>query len=55
MIFYYFKHFLMLFNVNEHLAVSFAELTRGAFGVGHLHFFCLHKITCLNIPTVTQT
>ena len=47
MIFYYlFKHFF--------LAVPFAELTRSASGVGHLCFFCLHSITCHNIPTVTQ-
>ena len=54
MIFYYFKHFLILFNVNEHLAVRFVKLARGASDVDHLCFFCLRRITCLNIPKVTQ-
>ena len=22
--------------------------------MGQIHFFCLHRITCLRIPTVTQ-
>ena len=54
MIFYYFKYFLILFNVNEHLAVPFVELVRGGLSVGQLRFFCLQRIPCLNIPTVTQ-
>ena len=54
MIFYYFKHFLILFNVNEHLTVRFVKLARGAPDVDHLCFFCLRRITCLNIPAVTQ-
>ena len=45
---------ILIFNVNEYLAVPFAELARGTSRAGHLHFFCLHKITCLSIPTVTQ-
>ena len=44
-------HFL---NVYEHLAVSFVELKRSGSRVGHLHFFCLHWITCLSISTTTQ-
>ena len=32
----------------------FVELARGRFHMGHLRFFCLHRIICLNIPTVTQ-
>ena len=44
-------HFL---NVNEHLAVPFVELKRSGSHVGHLHFFCLHWITCLSISTTTQ-
>ena len=39
----------------EHLAVPFIELVRGGSCVSHLCFFCLHRITCLSIPTVTQT
>ena len=54
MMFYYFKHFLILFNVNERLAILLVKLARGASGVVHLRFLCLHKITCLNIPTITQ-
>ena len=50
---FYFKHFLILFNVNENLAVPHVELARGTSGVGHLPFSCLNRITCLNIPTVT--
>ena len=48
----YFKHFLTFFNDNERLAVPFTELARGGSLVGHLLF--LHRITCLNIPTMTQ-
>ena len=35
---------------------SFADLCRVSrvSHVGHLRFFCLHRITCLRIPTVTQ-
>ena len=44
----------MHFNVNEHLAVLFAEFVRGASDMGYLRFFYLDRITCLNIPTVTQ-
>ena len=29
------------------------QLTSGGSRVGHLRFFCLHRITCLSIPTVT--
>ena len=41
-------------NVNEHLAVQFVKLTRGGSCVGHLGFFCLHRITFLSISTVTH-
>ena len=44
----------MFLNVNEYLAVSFVELLRDRSHVGHLRFFCLHWITYLGIPTVTQ-
>ena len=54
MMFSYFKHFLTFFNDDEHLAVPFVELARGGSLVGHLLFFCLHRITCLSIPTMTQ-
>ena len=36
------------------LAVLFVELARGGFHVGHLRFFCSHRITCLSIPRATQ-
>ena len=52
MIFSYFKHFCIYFNVNEHLAVSFVEFERGGSLVGNFCFFCLHRITCLSIPRV---
>ena len=54
MIFHYFKRFLLLFNVDEHLAALFVELARGASGLGHLRFFCLQRTICLKISTVTQ-
>ena len=54
MIFTNFKYYSIFFNVNEHLAVPFVELARGSSRVGHLRFFCLHRITCLSIPTVAQ-
>ena len=54
MVFYYFKRFLIFFNVDEHLEALFVELARVASGLGHLRFFCLQRITCLKIPTVTQ-
>ena len=40
----YFVFFLMLMNTWR----------SGGSRVGHRRFFCLHRITCLNIPTVTQ-
>ena len=40
--------------VNEHLVVPFVELTRDGSFVSHLCFLCLHRITCLSIPMVTQ-
>ena len=52
--FSYFKHCCILFNVNEHLAVPFVELVKSGSYVAHLHFFCLHWITCVSILTVTQ-
>ena len=42
MIFSYFKHFCIFFNVNGHLAVPFVEFERAG---SHLH-----RITCLSIP-----
>ena len=54
MIFSYFKHYFMLFNVNEHLVVPFVELARDGSRVGHLRFFCLHRITCLSIWAFPQ-
>ena len=54
MILSYFKHYFIVFNVNEHLAVQFVALARGGPRVGHLRFFCLYKIACLSIATVTQ-
>ena len=36
-----------MFNINEHLAVQFVEFVWGGSHVGHLSFFCLHWITCL--------
>ena len=53
--FAYFKHYFLFFNVNEHRTVPFVELARAGSHVGHLRFFCLHRITCLSILTVTQT
>ena len=47
MIFSYFKH-----NFKEHLAVPFVKSARGGSYVGHLRYFCLHRITCMSIPTV---
>ena len=52
--FSYIKHYSIFFNVNEHLVVSFVELAMGRSCVGDFYFFCLHKITCLSITTVTQ-
>ena len=49
MIFSYFKHCVIVFDVNEHLAVPFVKLVRGRFYVDHLHFFFLHRITCPSI------
>ena len=54
MTFSYFKHYFIFFNINEHLAVPFVELARSGSRVSHLRFFCLHKIICPGIPTVTQ-
>ena len=45
---------LYFFNVDERLAASFVELARSVSCVSHLRFFCLHRIACLNILTVTQ-
>ena len=36
------------------LAVSFAELARSGSRVDQLAFFCLHRNTCMSIPTVAQ-
>ena len=44
MIFSYFKHYFIFFNVNEHLAVLFVELARSRSRVSHLRFFSLHRI-----------
>ena len=62
MIFSYFKHFFIFSNVNEHLVVTFVELAGGGSCVGHFHFFCLLRATCMslilfvawNIPYQTQ-
>ena len=49
----YFKHYFILFNFNEHVPVRFVEWARSGSRVGHLRFFCLHRISCLDIPTAT--
>ena len=36
MIFSYFKHYFIFFNVYKHLAALFVELERGGSSVGHL-------------------
>ena len=54
MIFSYFKHNFIFFNVNEQLAVPCVELARGESCVGYLDFFCLHWITCMSIYRLTQ-
>ena len=41
MIFSYLKYYFIFFNVNEHLAVPFVELTRGQSRVGNFRLFCL--------------
>ena len=48
MLFSYCKPYFIFFNVNEHLAAPFVKLARGRSCVGHLHFFCLHRITYLS-------
>ena len=52
--FSYFKHYFIFLNINEHLALPFAEMTRSVSRVSHLCFFCLQRVTYLGIPTVTQ-
>ena len=54
------SHILLLSYLNttlmdSHLAIQFVKLTkvRGPL-VDHPHFFYLHRISCLSIPTVTQ-
>ena len=54
MIISYFKYYFLFFDINGHLPVPFVKVGSGGSFVDHLHFFCLHRITCLSIPTVTQ-
>ena len=54
MIFSHFKHYFIFLNINEHLAVLFFELAKSESRVSHSRSSCLHKISCLGIPTVTQ-
>ena len=52
--FFVFLTLFYIFYINEHLVVLFVELASGESRVSHLRSFCLHRITCLSIPMVTQ-
>ena len=53
--FSYFQQYFIFFSANEPLAVPFVKFARGRSRVGHLRFFCLHRITFRSIPAVTQS
>ena len=47
---FYFKHYFIFFNVNEHLAVPFVKFARGRSHVGHLLFFVYTGLSVWAFP-----